>query len=148
MTARLYMLLVASIISTECGNLGSAQTAKDKAGAMPRVTQELTTLYDEYSSYMASQRAGLFQPSSQLVRVIDDRVVIDAVASGDVNVLKSNLESLGMRQAVAFGRIVSGQLPITAIPAMGALPSLNFARAASVLLQGDSRSLTPGANER
>lgn len=148
MTAWLYILLMMSLISTECCNLESSQVAQNKASGMPNVAQELTTLYDEYSSYMASHRAGLFQPSSRLVRVIDDRVVIDAVASGDVNVLKSDLESLGMQQAVAFGRIVSGQLPITAIPAMGALPSLNFARAASVLLQGDSQSLTPGANER
>ena len=148
MTAWLYILLMVTLVSTECCNLESSQVAKNKAGGMPKVAQELATLYDEYSSYMASRRAGVFQPSGRLVRVIDDRVVIDAVASGDVNLLKSDLESLGIRQAVAFGRVVSGQLPITAISAMEALPSLNFARAASALLQGDSHSLTPGASER
>jgi len=148
MTAWLYILLMVTLISTECCNLDSSQVAKNKAGGMPKVAPELATLYDEYSSYLASHRAGVFQPSGRLVRVVDDRVVIDAVASGDVNLLKSDLESLGMRQAVAFGRVVSGQLPIMAIPAMEALPSLNFARAASVLLQGDSQALTPEANER
>ena len=44
--------------------------------------------------------------------------------------------SLGMQRAVAFGRIVSGELPISAIPAMAGLPSLNFARAAFGLKQG------------
>jgi hypothetical protein len=47
-----------------------------------------------------------------LVRLVDNRVVVDAVASGDVNALKADLESLGMQHAVAFGRIVSGQLPV------------------------------------
>jgi hypothetical protein len=143
----LYMLLMVSLISTECCNLNSAQSARDKRSGMPKVTEELSSLYDEYSTYVASYQTGVFQPSSRLMRVIDDRVVIDAVASGDVNVLKSDLESLGMRHAVAVGLIVSGELPITAIPAMGALASLNFARAASVLLQGGPRP-TPGTNER
>ena len=145
MKACLYMLLVVSSISTACCNLRSAQTARDKASVMPKVAQELISVYDEYSTYVASHQTGAFQPSSPLVRVIDDRVVIDAVASGDVHVLKSDLESLGM-QAVAYGLIVSGELPISAIPAMGALASLNFARAASVLLHGGPRP-SPGANE-
>ena len=79
----------------------------------------------------------MFRSKDPLVRVVDDRVVVDAVASGDVNALKSDLISLGMQEAVAFGRIVSGQLPISAIPAMAALPSLNFARPASAFLQRD-----------
>jgi hypothetical protein len=74
---------------------------------------------------------------------IDDRVVVDAVASGDVNALKADLVSLGMQQAVAFGRIVSGQLPISAIPAMAALPSLNFARAAAASMQRGQDPLSP-----
>ncbi len=110
---------------------------------MSKVAPELAALYNEYSSYLASHKAGVFRSNDPLVRVIDDRVVVDAVASGDVNALKSDLMSLGMQQAVAFGRIVSGQLPISAIPAMTALPTLNFARAASALLQGGSEPRSP-----
>jgi hypothetical protein len=43
--------------------------------------------------------------------------VVDAVASGDVDMLKSDLIALGTQQAVALGRAVSGQLPIDAIAA-------------------------------
>jgi hypothetical protein len=111
---------------------------------MSKVTPELITLYDEYSSYLASGKRDVFKPSSPLLAVIGDRVVVDAVASGDATVLKSDLEALGMQQAVAFGRIVSGQLPILAIPDMAKLPSLNSARAASAFLQGGPRSLSPG----
>ena len=134
----LFMLLTAMVaFSTSC-TLTSAQTqtVEDKAAQMSKVAPELIALYDEYSSYLASHSTRPFKPADPLVRVIDSRVIVDAVASGDVNVLKLNLVSLGMQEAVAFGRMVSGQLPISAIPAMAALPSLNFARAASAITQG------------
>jgi hypothetical protein len=124
------------------------QAAGDKLGSMSKLAPELVALYDEYASYLAFGKRGAFKAANPLVRVIDDRVVIDAVASGDVNVLKSELESLGMQQAVAFGRIVSGQLPITAIPCMAALPALNFARAAAGLTQGGREPRSPGTPSR
>jgi hypothetical protein len=132
----MYLILILSFIASASCATTSAQTAGVKAGRMSKVAPELVALYDEYSSYLASHKAGAFRSADPLVRVIDDRVVVDAVASGDVNVLKADLVSLGTQQAVGFGRIVSGQLPISAIPAMAALPSLNFARAASALPQG------------
>ena len=132
----LYLILTVFVLSSASCTPTSAQTTEAKVGGMSKVAPELAALYNEYSSYLASHKAGVFRSNDPLVRVIDDRVVVDAVASGDVNALKSDLMSLGMQQAVAFGRIVSGQLPISAIPAMAALPSLNFARAASALLQG------------
>jgi hypothetical protein len=142
MAPRLCLILTLSLIaSASCAT--SAQTAGAKAGGMSKVAPELAALYNEYSSYLASHKAGVFRSNDPLVRVIDDRVVVDAVASGDVNTLKSDLMSLGMQQAVAFGRIVSGQLPISAIPAMTALPTLNFARAASALLQGGPEPRSP-----
>jgi len=131
------MFLVAALISTASCVQGCVHEAAVKSERRSKVAPELAALHDEYSSYLASHRAGVFRSVDPLVRVIDDRVLVDAVASDDVNVLKADLVSLGMQQAVAFGRIVSGQLPISAIPAMAALPSLNFARAASAMLQRD-----------
>jgi hypothetical protein len=148
MRSRLYEILTVSLILTASCMLTSAQTVGDKGRRMSKVTPELTALYDEYSAYLASHRPGEFRPTNSLVRVIGDRVVVDAVASGDVDVLKADLVSLGMQQAVAFGRIVSGQLPISAIPAMAALSSLNSARAASASTRGGQSSLSPGKVDR
>ena len=142
----LYVALAVSLVSN--GSCTSAQTAEDKDGRTSKVTQELSALYEEYSAYLASGRSGMFKPKNPLVQVVGDRVVIDAVASGDANVLKSDLESLGMQEAVAFGRIVSGQLPISAIPALATLPSLNFASAASAALQRGQEALPPGRPDR
>jgi len=136
-------LLVASMSCTPT----SAQTFGDKPGKMSRVSPELISLYDQYSSYVKSHNAGAFQPTDRLVRIVDDRVLVDAVASDDVDALKADLVSLGIQHAVAFGRIVSGQLPISAIPAMAALPSLNFVRA-SAAMQRDQKPLSPETPKR
>jgi hypothetical protein len=132
----LIILLTGILVASMSYTPTSAQTFGDKPGKMSKVSPELISLYDQYSSYMKSHNAGAFQPTDRLVRVVDGRVLIDAVASDDVDALKADLMSLGMQQAVAFGRIVSGQLPISAIPAMAALPSLNFARASASMQRG------------
>jgi hypothetical protein len=132
----LIILLIGSLVASTSCTPTNAQTFGDKPGKMSKVGPELMSLYDQYSSHVKSHNAGAFQPTGRLVRVIDDRVLVDAVASDDVNALKADLVSLGMQQAVAFGRIVSGQLPISAIPTMAALPSLNFARASASMQRG------------
>ena len=129
-------LTIVLIFNGSCSFTG-VQTAGN-GERMSKISPELIALYDQYSAYVASHRAGAFRPADPFVRVIDDRVVIDAVASGDVEVLKSDLVSIGMRNAVVFGRIVSGELPISAIPTLSALPSLQFARAATVSARGES----------
>jgi hypothetical protein len=141
---QIYILLVAALFV--CGGCKAldAQSGGDKNERRSRVSTELTSLYHEYSTYVRSRQAGSFKSSSPIVQVVDDRVLVDAVASGDVNVLKSDLESLGMQHAVAYGRIVSGQLPILAIPQLEMLRSLNSAKAASAVLQGGPGSVSPG----
>jgi subtilisin family serine protease len=109
---------------------GRAQADTGKGGPMAKVDRDLTVLYDEYVSSLAYGVGAAFKPRNPLLRVIDARVVIDAVASGDVHVLQADLEALGMQGAVAVGRVVSGQLPISAIKGMAALASLQFARPA------------------
>jgi hypothetical protein len=135
MTACLDIVLIALLSLTANCTTASPQPAAVKTERMSKIGPELIALYHEYSAYLASPRTRPFQPSSPLVRFIDGRVVIDAVASGDVDALRSDLVSLGMQGAAAFGRIVSGQLPVSAIPKLAALTSLKFANAAAGLTQ-------------
>ena len=139
----IYLLLVVAVVCAGGCTLSDVPSADNKAGRMSKVAPELITLHDEYSSYLATGKSGVFKSTNSLVQVIDDRVAIDAVASGDASVLKSDLESLGMQHAVAFGRVVSGQLPILAIPFMATLPSLNFARAASAITHKNQPPILP-----
>jgi hypothetical protein len=110
--------------------VGRAPADTGKGGPLAKVDPHLTVLYHEYVSSLAQHGSAAFTPSNPLLRVGDGRVVIDAVASGDVRALQADLEALGLQGAVAVGRIVSGQLPIAAIADMAALASLQFARPA------------------
>jgi hypothetical protein len=123
------------LLTGGCSSVG-AQAADPTASRTAKVAPELAGLYGEYGAYLASRSSGIFRPSDSPARIVADRVVIDAVASGAVDDLKADLTSLGMRQAAAFGRIVSGEFPITAIPKLAALASLKFARSAGAATHG------------
>ena len=126
---RWLLILVPILILT----IGSANGQTGKAGALAKLTNSLIALHEQYTAHLAQNTAAAFPSNDPLVFLVDDRVVVDAVASEDPDVLKSDLVSLGMQNAVTFGRIVSGELPISVIPAAAALTSLNFARPAAAM---------------
>jgi hypothetical protein len=109
---------------------GRVQAETSKGELMAKVSPDLAVLSDEYKLFVAQRGGEVFKPTNPLLRIIDERVVIDAVASDDVHALQADLEALGMQEAVAFGRIVSGQLPISAIEDTALLASLQFVRPA------------------
>src|SRR5690242_14311191 len=142
MKRRLFILGFIIVLLSFFGRFALAQSVK--SGPMAKLAHSLVNLHEQYTLYLTQRSAVPFSSSDPLVSLVDNRVVIDAVASGDVNALKADLESLEMRQAVAFGRVVSGQLPVSAIPAAARLASLRFARSAvaitsagAVTTQGD-----------
>ncbi len=57
-------------------------------------------------------------------------ITIDATASGDAKVLLADLQTLGLVDGTAFGRMVSGRLPAGALTAASELASLKFMRPA------------------
>src|SRR5215471_8611124 len=119
-------LAVVAAVLILAASPASGQPGKD--GPMAKMTHSLAALHEQYIAQIAQRSAVSFRSNDPLVRVVDDRVVVDAIASGDVDTLKSDLMFLGMDDAVAFGRIVSGHLPIWAIPAAATLASLRFAQ--------------------
>jgi hypothetical protein len=123
---------------------GSAFAQTGKSGPMAKIHGSLIALDAQYRASLANRGLAPFRSNDPLVKLVDDRVVVDAVASGDVNALKADLVYLGMQQAVAHGRIVSGQLPVSSLARAAPLPSLQFAQpavaftnAGSVTSQGD-----------
>jgi hypothetical protein len=122
---------------------GHAWAATGKEASLAKVDQALVVVANEYLAYLAQGGGTAFTPSNPLLRVHEGRVQIDAVASGDVHALQADLQALGMQGAVAFGRVVSGQLPLTAINALATLASLQFARPAYATT--NVGPLSPGA---
>ena len=143
MRQRIVILSFAVLILCSDGESASAQNAKKQP--MAKMAHSLVNLHEQYTTYLAQRSSAPFSSDDPLIRLADSRVIVDAVAANDVNALKADLESLGMQHAVAFGRIVSGQLPVSAIAAAARLTSLRFARsvvaitnAGTVTSQGDA----------
>ena len=117
---------------------------RGKDGPLVKVGFDLALLYREHQAFLQQGGAGTFSSSNSLHRISGDRIVIDAVASGEAAALLADLTALGLTGGSSFGRVVSGRLPIGAIADMAALGSLQFARASaattnvgSVTSQGD-----------
>jgi Subtilase family/FG-GAP-like repeat len=130
---RVFVFASVPILTLLTANFAKAQTSKD--GPMGKLTYSLVRLHEQHSARQSPRNSAPFSSNDPLVTLVNDSVVVDAVASRDVNILKSDLVALGMQQAVAFGRIVSGQLPLSAIPAAAGLASLRFAQSAAAMTQ-------------
>ena len=137
------LVLLSTIWS--CTSAGS-QTIRSSSEMSSKISPELLALYQEYSLRRDSKGQEPLSTKGVLVRIVDGYVLVDAVASEDVNTLKTDLIALGLRDGVSFERVVSGQLPISSIPQLGELSSLRFARASAATIQ--ERPLTPMMPER
>ncbi len=97
---------------------------------------DLTQLSEEYEDFVEQGGSDDFEPSNPLIQVgdnIEDTVdipvvAIEAVASGETDVLLSDLEALGLQNSVSFGRIVNGLLPLDALESLEELNTLQFVR--------------------
>jgi hypothetical protein len=145
-------LFVALMIPLAGGCAATAPTESPatqlKSERASKMAPELINLHDEYSAHLASKSKNAFRPSNTLLQIVDERVVIDAVAAGETSTLQADLVALGMQNSVTFGRMVSGQLPISSLPKLASLSSLNFARPAVGLTQKNRpRTILPGDPE-
>ena len=124
--------------------IGAGEKAHSKAG------HDLLALHREYQAYLQQADAQARGPSGFRSRnfmapTFAGYVVIDTAAAGDSEVLAADLEALGLEGGAVFGHMVSGRFPMSAIPALGTLDSLKFARpaytmalAGAVTSQGDA----------
>jgi len=127
--------------------LAIGTSTKGRAGS--KAGSGLYALHGEYQTYLETSDAYVRGPSgftsrNPLARIAEGYVVVDTAAEGDPKALASDLEALGLEDPAVFGHMVSGRLPIPAIPALENLASLRFARPAyartllgSVTSQGD-----------
>ncbi len=107
---------------------GSDRVGKD--GPLAPVGLELARIHAAAAvpGGLAALRAASADVGGPIIR--GDHVLIDATAVGDGADLLRELQALGLRNGVAFGRMVSGELPIAALPSAAALVDLRGARPA------------------
>jgi hypothetical protein len=138
---RPWLLIVAVVISLPflaCGSGSQSGSAQGKKRWLSKVDHDLAALFKEYETFRQGGSVGAFKPSNPYLRVVDGRVVIDAVASGEAKDLLADLEALGLQNGATFGRMVSGRLPIGAIEQLKNLDSLKFVRPAQAITHGIS----------
>ena len=88
-----------------------------KHGPLAKATLGLARTYAAHQAAIG----GRLQPQSNGAPAT---VTINATATADANALLADLQALGLVNGTAFGRVVSGRLPIDAIPAAANLDSL------------------------
>ncbi len=100
----------------------------------------------EQGARLKSGRSG-FQSDNPLLQITDGKVVVDIVSqTPDNEGLKKTLEAAGMKITGAFGRVISGIIPIESIDKLNSIAALRYAKPAFkpstnvgvVTSQGDS----------
>src|SRR5262245_30677389 len=107
-----------------------------------KIADDLASVAAQHGA--AAARGLAFRSANPFVPAANDWVTIDAVAAGDPHSLEADLRGLGAQNVAVSGRIVSAQLPISAIALLESLANLRFAQpaysarhAGSVTTQGD-----------
>ena len=127
----------------------SPSSQRPSKADMAKVSGHLLDLHEEYQAFLqqksVQRSSAVFNASDSQMNISEETVVIDAAASGDPNALANDLKALGAQDLAVFGRMVSGRLPLSAIPALKDLTSLQLARPSyaikhtgSVTTQGDT----------
>jgi hypothetical protein len=101
-----------------------------KNGPLVKAGLDLALVREEYNEHQTLRPLAPFVPSNSLLRVSDNRVVVDIVAKGEAAAVELELGKLGMQITGKAGSIVSGRLPIAAIEAVAGLQGVRFVRPA------------------
>lgn len=99
-----------------------------KDGPFAKVGKRLAVLYHRFTMAKTEderQSVGKDGPTN----VFQGRVAVDAIASESSATLFEDLKALGLRHGARAGRLVSGQLPIEALPDAAQRSTLQFLRA-------------------
>lgn len=123
--------------------LGSPQDAaaadKSTVGAMTKMDPALVAVHEQEQAGAAARSLQVEEvpalSSASLTQVVDGKVLVDAVAVGQGSELLADLEALGLERGSAFGRVVSGWLPVGALEQAAELGTLQAARPAVALSQ-------------
>lgn len=119
-------LLLAVLLVTSSAACASGQPGEDAL-----VSSELLTLHVEYEGWVDSGGAADdFVPSASSAVVADGRVLIDATALDDGELLLAELREIGLIEGSVYRTVVSGWLPIGSISSLDRLKHARLLRPA------------------
>ena len=125
------LAILSILLSCSCAVGDSQAVAPIKPAKHEKVDQVLIELHDQFVRHKEtggdSER---FKGTDLQVRIVNDRVLVDAVATDGTAALQQDLQRLGATHVSSYGRMVSCYFPIANIDQLAAIASLQFARAA------------------
>lgn len=102
------------------------QIGLNKGGPMAKAGPMLLRAHSEYSAHKKSANVTLFKSNNPFLQIRRGKILIDAVAASDGDLLLRDLNRLGLQKGARYGRIVSGRLPLAVTDKAAALKSLQF----------------------
>jgi hypothetical protein len=105
----------------------------------------LQKLQADWITHQSNRQAGAFVPPDPAIPIKQEFVVVDIVVLDNTDALQAKLQALGMRNLSVYGRIISGEIPISSLDKAAALKELRSIRSAysqtrvgDVTSQGDA----------
>ena len=129
-TVRTALAILSIILTSSCAVGDSQAVVPVKPVKHEKVDQVLIELQDQFIRHKEtggdSERIEGTYPQ---VRIVNERVLVDAIATKGTVELENELRRLGATNLSSYGRIVSCYLPIASIAQLAAIDNLQFARA-------------------
>lgn len=100
-----------------------------------KLSPDLKKLSDQYGPH-AKVAESVRKPTSsndgltKYMQVKGNNVVIDVTVNEDLSSARAELKRLGFKETAAYGRIISGVIPISALPQLESASSIRFAKPA------------------
>lgn len=69
-------------------------------------------------------------PMAQYLQISGDKVVVEMSMTGDIQATRAELGKMGFKELGAYGRLISGLIPIGSLPQLESAKTIVFARAA------------------
>lgn len=117
------MIAVAS-----CAGHANSNENAPKSSSEPVLHSALISLIEEYQVFKKSNEQDLsFKTKEPGIRIINGRLVVDTISSGDVDLLRRELAALGATNISIVGVNVSCQLPVRTVERLESLDNLKYA---------------------
>jgi hypothetical protein len=103
-----------------------SQIGFSKAASRRKMGPMLVRAVAEYNAHRQKKTALPIKSTNSFLRIRQGKILVDAVAVDDSEVLLQDLGRLGLRKGSRYGFIVSGQLPLAVLEKAAALKSLRY----------------------
>jgi hypothetical protein len=116
---------------------GVASLSEDLQKSPGRLSPDLKKLSDNYTASRTKEATSIKGSpvagaggSDRFMQIKGDRVVVDITVKDDMQSAKAELQKIGVKITASYGRVISGTIPISALPQLEAASSVRFARPA------------------